>query len=144
MLPTPRTMPRRTRAPATPAPAPSVAPVLTPLNDLLQASPDLVDRIFDYVLQLVPEISQRKAEIKGALRDEFGAQEGYIRRRERSPDETARLVLSMFNGRNKHEVARSLDISIASVHRILKQSGDNTDARKKLSQPPLDLRQGGR
>jgi hypothetical protein len=118
-------------------PSPTSAPAATPrLDELLKSEPDLVDRIFDYVVQLVPAIATRKAEIKGALRDEFGAQESYVRRRERTPDETAMLVLSMFNGRNKHEIARELDISIASVHRILKQAGDNRGARKNCRKRP--------
>jgi hypothetical protein len=124
-------------------PAPTASP--TPQLDALTASqPDLVDRIFDYVLELVPAIAERKTEIKGALRDEFGAQEGYIRRRELDPSATARLVLALFNGRNKHEIARRLDISLSQVHRIIKQSGDNSGARQKLSQPSLEMRQARR
>jgi hypothetical protein len=100
------------------------------------AQPDLVDRIFDYVVKLVPGIANSEIRNQGALRDEFGAQEGYIRRRERTPDETARLVLSMFNGRNKHEVSRALDISIASVHRIIKQAGTTAGREKNCRKFP--------
>jgi Mor family transcriptional regulator len=83
---------------------------------------DLVDRIFEYVVQLHPELRSNQAEITQAVREEFGGRQVWIgtaqdlRRRE-----LARKVLSMFNGRNATEVARVLRVSRATVYRILKQ-----------------------
>ncbi|MEY2689934.1 MAG: hypothetical protein RL375_4134 [Pseudomonadota bacterium] len=92
------------------------------------ADPDLVDRIFDYMLQLLPELAARAPEIKGAIRDEFGGAESYVRTglAELRSQRTATLateVLSHFNGRNASEVARRLNISRATVYRLLKQPG---------------------
>lgn len=136
---------RRAAAAEPVAPVPtSAAAAVSPtpaLDALIESSPDLVDRIFDYVVELLPEIAARRAEIKTALREEFGAQEGYIRRRELGPDSTARAVLAMFNGRNAFEVARRLNISVRSVHRYIKQAGDNQAATKKLRQTSLEMAQ---
>lgn len=97
------------------------------LDALLQAEPDLVDRIFDYVVALVPEIGERQTEIKRALRDEFACEEAYIRRHD--VDQRSQLaanVLRLFNGRNATEVARVLRIHRATVYRYLKQPGRKT------------------
>lgn len=88
------------------------------------ADPDLVDRIFDYLLVLMPEIADQQAEMKRAIRDEFGSERAYIRRRSvADPNPLAHAVLSIFNGRNASEVARVLKISRATVYRLLKQPG---------------------
>jgi len=90
----------------------------------MRLEPDLVDRVFDYLVALVPEISQRRAEIKTALRDEFATNRAYVRRRgagETNP--VAAEVLRLFNGRNASEVARVLQIHRATVYRYLKQPG---------------------
>jgi transcriptional regulator of acetoin/glycerol metabolism len=95
------------------------------------ADPDLVDRIFDYVLDLLPELAGREADIKTAIREEFGGEEQYVRsgqadQRAVRSRALAAEVLSLFNGRNATEVARSLRISRATVYRLLKQSGRAT------------------
>lgn len=86
------------------------------------ADPDLVDRLFDYVVQLLPELADRAPEVKAAVRDEFAGAQVYIRERE-AGHELARKVLTLFNGRNASEVARQLNISRATVYRYLKQPG---------------------
>lgn len=86
--------------------------------------PDLVDRIFDYVVQLLPEIQGRAGEVKAAVRDEFSGILNYVRKRSQAErEELAQRVLSQFNGRNATEVARALNISRATVYRMLKQPG---------------------
>lgn len=102
-----------------------MAPYVTPerLRD-----PDLVDRIFDYVLELLPELGGKSGEVKAAIRQEFGGVETYVRsgiaeQRTESAALLAHQVLSMFNGRNATEVARRLDISRATVYRVIKQQG---------------------
>lgn len=87
--------------------------------------PDLVDRIFEYLLSEFPQIAgDRFDQAKRAVRDEFRGEEVYIAAR--APTERQRLVqevLSLFNGRNAAEVARRLRISRATVYRCLKQPG---------------------
>lgn len=89
------------------------------------AEPDLVDRIFDYVVEQFPEISaDRVVDLKRATRDELAGQQHYIPAR--SPTDRQRQVqevLRMFNGRNATEIARRLQISRATVYRWVKQSG---------------------
>lgn len=88
------------------------------------ADPDLVDRIFDYVVNLLPELAPRQAEIKHAVREEFAGERAYVRRR--GTDEKHDLaveVLRLFNGRNAHEVGRQLQISRSHVYRLRKQLG---------------------
>lgn len=87
-----------------------------------EADPDFVDRVFDYVVELLPEIKGKRQEITEALRDEFGGAQLYIRKAPAQDDTVAR-VLRMFNGRNASEVARKLGISRASVYRYMKQPG---------------------
>jgi DNA-binding NtrC family response regulator len=102
-------------------PVPTAAPTSTPqLDAMLQADPDLVDRIFDYAVKLMPEIASKKDEIKIALRDEFAGERAYIRRRDVG---LAGKVLAVFNGRNATETARELSIGRATVYRKLKQAG---------------------
>lgn len=86
------------------------------------ADPDLVDRIFDYVVDLVPELAAHSVEIKSAVRSEFAGQEAYVRSRSRSSVDLADMVLRMFNGRNATEVARRLNIGRATVYRLIKRS----------------------
>lgn len=91
------------------------------------ADPDLVDRLFDYVVDLLPELRERQLEIKQAVRAEFAGDRGYVRafsiEQTRTP--VAIEVLRLFNGRNATEVARQLRISRATVYRVLKQPGGN-------------------
>lgn len=93
------------------------------------AEPDLVDRIFDYLVELSPEIAARVDEVKQAVRDDFSGATLYIKRR-RPRHELAVQVLSLFNGRNASEVARRLHISRATVYRIIKQPGQSVPAAK--------------
>lgn len=94
--------------------------------------PDLVDRIFDYLLAEFPQIAGAQfAEAKAAVRDEFSGEGVYIAARPMTARrELAASVLSLFNGRNATEVARQLQISRASVYRHLKQAGAG---QKRLS-----------
>ena len=90
------------------------------------ADADLVDRIFDYVVALLPELAQHQVEIKLAVREEFASERVYVRSRARETEQMrarAEAVLKMFNGRNATEVARTLQISRATVYRLLKQPG---------------------
>jgi len=84
--------------------------------------PDLVDRIFDYMVQQIPEMGERRSEISRAIRAEFASQRVYVRARGLGdPHKLAHEVLRLFNGRNATEVARTLQISRATVYRLLKQ-----------------------
>lgn len=90
------------------------------------ADPDLVDRIFDYILEEFPEIgaiADRVPELKAATRQEFRGERAYIN--SRNPTDQQRQVaevLRFFNGRNATEVARRLQISRATVYRYIKQA----------------------
>ena len=89
--------------------------------------PDVVDRMFDYLIELVPEIQRTDAgleRVQAALRKEFAGQEVYIPARSSvSKAEERRAVLQLWNGRNATTIARSLGISRATVYRYLKQPG---------------------
>lgn len=94
------------------------------LQDLLAAEPDLVDRIFDYLLAEFPQLAGDAARVQRAqtaVRAEFAGEEVYIQKR--SSKEIAAEVLRLFNGRNATEVARRLRIHRATVYRYLKQAG---------------------
>lgn len=116
-----------------PAPVPAVhqasaaAPATPHLNSLLAAEPDLVDRIFAYLLDVVPGLAssaEQLAEAQAAVREEFGGESTYVARR--SPTKRQRLageILANFNGRNATEVARRLGVSRATVYRVIKQPG---------------------
>lgn len=98
------------------------------LQDLIAAEPDLVDRIFDYILAEFPAIAgqppDKIATTKAAVRAEFKGEECYIAGRPASArQEMVSNVLALFNGRNAAEVARRLQISRATVYRVLKQPG---------------------
>jgi hypothetical protein len=109
--------------------APAVALPQTDLQRLLTAEPDLVDRIFDYVLELIPEISGHPDvdTVKQAVRVEFEGIETYIKKRRGAGSAldpaVAQQVLVLFNGRNATEVARRLRIGRATVYRVIKQAG---------------------
>lgn len=94
------------------------------LQDLLAAEPDLVDRIFEYLLAEFPQLAGDAAtvqKVQTAVRAEFAGEEVYIQKR--SSRDIAAEVLRLFNGRNATEVARRLRIHRATVYRYLKQSG---------------------
>lgn len=97
------------------------------LRRLIQADPDLVDRMLDYMVAMVPEMAdpQRRASTEHALRSEFGGQDRVYVRSAAAINREAitHKVLSMFNGRNATEIARCLKISRATVYRCLKQPG---------------------
>ena len=98
------------------------------LNDLIRAEPDLVDRIFDYLLAEFPQIAgqppEKIAATKTAVRAEFRGEECYIAARPPTArQQLVTQVLALFNGRNATEVARRLQISRATVYRVLKQPG---------------------
>jgi len=95
------------------------------------SDPDLVDRIFDYILAEMPELHKAVIALKPQVRAEFNGERCYITTN--TPSERQQLVqqvLSQFNGRNATEIARRLQISRATVYRIIKQPG----SVKKLSQ----------
>lgn len=109
-------------------------PATPPVDLLAQADPDLVDRIFDYILSdpalaaAIGKVSESSKNaipaLKTAVRAEFVGETCYIS--SHSPtDRQVRVqqVLALFNGRNATEVARTLKISRASVYRCLKQPG---------------------
>lgn len=110
------------------------------LDTLIRTEPDLVDRIFDYILSdpamaaAMRGMRSRAAdpvdELKAAVRAEFQGEECYIAGRKVQ----AAQVLALFNGRNASEVARRLDISRATVYRHIKQPGKSPAPVKKLSQ----------
>ena len=96
--------------------------------------PDLVDRIFDYILadpalanSMGPTAADRhKAvlKLKPKVRAEFRGEECYIAGRPATArQEVVVGVLQLFNGRNASEVARKLNVSRATVYRYLKQPG---------------------
>lgn len=89
------------------------------------ADPDLVDRIFEYIVEQFPELEAgRIDELKRTTREEFRGAEYYIPTR--SPTDRQQLVeevLRMFNGRNATEIARRQQISRATVYRWIKQPG---------------------
>lgn len=95
------------------------------LDALIEAQPDLVDRIFEYLIDLHPEIAAlRKPALRRAVRQEFRKSRVWVADRpaiERARD--AQQVLALFNGRNASEIARTLGISRATVYRYLKQAG---------------------
>ena len=102
-----------------------------PLQQLIQAEPDLVDRIFDYILAEFPQISDKSGQLKAAVRAEFKGEECYIAGRAATErQQMVQQILALFNGRNAAEVARRLQISRATVYRAIKQPG----GVKKLSQ----------
>ncbi len=93
----------------------------TPLFD---AEPDLVDRIFEYLLTEIPDIADQADKLKRAVRAEFKGDRYYIADKPATVRQhQVSQVLSLFDGRNATEVARRLGIGRSTVYRILKQSG---------------------
>lgn len=95
------------------------------LDAMTQAEPDLVDRIFEYLLREFPQISGLQTEeIRQAVRDHYGGELVWVAKRPPSERQRqAQQVLALFNGRNATEVARQLRIGRTTVYRILKQAG---------------------
>lgn len=95
------------------------------LQALIDRDPDLVDRIFEYLLAEFPHLAgPRFAQAKRAVRSEFNGER--VRIGSPKPRDRADLVeatLAHFNGRNASEVARRLGIGRATVYRLIKQAG---------------------
>lgn len=87
---------------------------------------DLVDRIFEYLLEEFPQIAGPGfAKAKKAVRAEFAGERPYIASKtEADRHALAVTVLGMFNGRNAREIARRLGIGRTTVYRIIKQAGE--------------------
>lgn len=103
------------------------------LASRIQADPDLVDRIFEYIFsdpamaQALQSMagggSKKVGQLKTAVRAEFRGEECYIAGRPATDrQQTVVQVLALFNGRNASEVARRLGIGRATVYRIIKQA----------------------
>lgn len=94
------------------------------MSDRILDNPDLVDAIFEFIVDEFPELATRADELKVLARREFSGIATYIpRRSNQERDRIVREVMSAFNGRNATEVARRLGISRASVYRIIKTAG---------------------
>ena len=94
------------------------------LQALLDAEPDLVDRIFEYLLAEFPQLAGNPDKVhhaQVAVRAEFAGAEVYIQKR--ANQALAFDVLRLFDGRNASEVARRLGVSRRTVYRYLKQPG---------------------
>lgn len=94
------------------------------IKALIAAEPDLVDRIFEYLLAEFPALGADAVGLRrarAAVRAEFAGEEVYIPKR--ASVEAAEEVLRLFNGRNANEIARRLGISRRTVYRYLKQPG---------------------
>lgn len=105
---------------------------------LFDAEPDLVDRIFDYLLAEVPDIADQSEKLKRAVREEFKGDRYYIADRPATARQhQVAQVLALFNGRNATEVARRLGIGRSTVYRILKQSAasKNVPVFLEMAQP---------
>lgn len=90
-------------------------------------APDLVDRLFEFLVELLPELRGSPAQVERVqqqLRSEFAGQDAYIpARSSMDKAEERRQVMRLWNGRNATAVARALGISRATVYRHLKQPG---------------------
>lgn len=91
------------------------------------ADPDLVERIFEYIIAELPEIAldPRLQDMKDAVRSEYGGRRIYVpaQKQQRDSAQLADEVMRLFNGRNATEVARSLKIGRATVYRLIKRPG---------------------
>lgn len=99
----------------------------TPAMPEANFAPDLVDRMFEYLIEMLPELRGSAAAVERVeqqLRSEFAGQDVYIPAKSLvGKAEERRQVLRLWNGRNATSVARSLGISRATVYRYLKQPG---------------------
>lgn len=82
------------------------------LDALIAAHPGLVDRIFDYFIQLRPDLANRPE-----------VDEARSLMRAKRLEQRVRDVLALYNGRNPTAIARKLGIGRTTVYRILKQAG---------------------
>lgn len=92
-------------------------------------NPDLVDAIFKYLEEELPELAPLLGKLQDEVRNEFQGIEIYIPRRSMARRKQLTTdVLRLFNGRNASEVARKLGIGRTTVYRIIKQSGSPKNA----------------
>ena len=85
---------------------------------------DLIDKIFEFIQIEFPEMRDKAFALKELARREFAGIEIYIPRRSQiERDRIVAEVMVLFNGRNATEVGRRLNISRASVYRIIKTDG---------------------
>jgi Mor family transcriptional regulator len=102
------------------APASREAVVTAALLD----NADLIDKIFEFIEIEFPEMRDKAVALKQLARREFAGIETYIPRRSQAErDRVVTEVMALFNGRNATEVSRRLNISRASVYRIIKTDG---------------------
>jgi Mor family transcriptional regulator len=95
--------------------------------------PDLVDMIVDYVVSREPTLADRRDQITADLRAEYGGQRWYVAARPETERQwRVREIMVRFNGRNASEVARSLQISRATVYRTIKQPGLSAPQRPAI------------
>ena len=105
------------------------------LAQLCRKDPDLIDRIFDYLLSdgglksalekmSSQPLQQAIEQAKTAVRAEFGGVKTYVSKRKASAEKELKMreVLRLFNGRNATEVGRRLRISSRTVYRYIKQA----------------------
>ena len=99
-------------------------PDTTPkLAALIQAEPDLVDRIFDYIMAELPEIAASVQKHKDAVRAEFGGQRHYIATRPPTVRrQTVANIRAQFNGVNIKDVATATGVSRRTVYRAIQPS----------------------
>lgn len=87
-------------------------------------NPDFVDAIFKYLEEARPDLAAVLGQLQDEVRAEFRGIEIYIPRRSMAKRRQLTIdVLSLFNGRNASEVARTLGIGRTTVYRIIKQAG---------------------
>ncbi|MEY4906715.1 MAG: hypothetical protein RL260_433 [Pseudomonadota bacterium] len=110
-----------TTKPGKAAPAAAISP--TPaLDRIIQRDPDIVDRMFDYLLQQMPELAGRAGELakaERALRTEFRASRGLHVRSPRD-DERVEILEQVRNypiGTSNGAIARQLGVSRETVRR---------------------------
>jgi transcriptional regulator of acetoin/glycerol metabolism len=93
--------------------------------------PDLVDRIFEYLIERFPEISasaEQLREAKADVRAEFAGENVWVANKSqaelaRERKVRAQRILALFNGENATQIARQLNVHRTTVYRTLKQAG---------------------
>ena len=99
------------------------------LDSIIRRDPDIVDRMFDYLLSTMPDLRERAAELAKAehqLRSEFRASRGlHVRApaRDDERDEMRRQVLEFPPTTSAREVARRVGVSRSTVCRYRHDAG---------------------